>query len=273
MRFVRDDFLRLLKRRLKRYGMSVEKPYPADFSDLCGVRRNGFSVSVDFKEAKNEFDENGGELALNKLLEKLDRNFRTMTCEEESKKLKASLLVMLFPEGKLCGNFAARRFSGSLYSVLVARDKDGFTPVIREDLRLLDVPEAVAFAVGEKNLGSFLACSEMTPKDGAAINAWELSCGDSRLTASLAACPEFYEFCREKAGARFLVSVPSSDRMMIFPDVTNDRVEFFGREIVSAYKSSANPLSTGIYMFAPDGISVSGAFSLDVGKGDNNEKE
>lgn len=253
--------------------MNIEKPVSADFSDVLRIKRNGFSVSVDFSEAKKEFDETGGDFALNKLLERLDRNFSTMTREEEYEKLKASLLINLIPVEKLSGDFAARKFAGSLYSVLVTPDKGGFTPVTRESLKLLDVPEAVAFAVGEKNLGAFLEQSETILKDGGKEKTWELLCQNSRLTASLAVCPEFYESIRETAGARFLVSVPSDDRMIIFPDVTNDRVEGFGGEIVSAYKSSANPLSTGIYLFTPDGIFVSGAFSLDVGKGDINEEE
>ena len=177
---------------------------------------------------------------------------------------QTGLRCLLVPEHESGEGWMEVPFSDNIRlkkRLMYAGSEENIFPLGTAYLKKWGVPKEVLFAVADRNMCDLLRKTELYVSTIAGkIKVVEFHTENVRLRTALMACSNFKKLVSEKLGVRFLVLAPSQESMLAVEDVRNDVIECFGPVVLKEFEKSAAPLSTDVFLFSQNGISVAGKF-------------
>lgn len=261
MLFIKNNFYKQLKNCLSKKNFQIDKKIK---DDLYEISSGNVSLVIDTCDARRDYDYGKNSETLDNLLLRIEHDFTAKSKLVSFHTAQQSLRVLLMRDEDIKDNYITSDFLENIKKVVVfSTDNNNIYPLDSEYLKKWGMPKDVIFSVCDKNMCDILRAGNLQVSVIAGmIKVVEFTSVCENLRASLLTCSSFKKHISELLGSRFLVVIPSASSILAVEDVRNDIIETFGQVVVDNYVNSKSKLSTDVYLYGANGISVAGRFNV-----------
>ncbi len=255
--FGADKFDRAFRTAVRHCNISVAAK---NGDNLYILTRDGIELEADTSFARKEYMRTRSQLAAERFADEMDYRFSLEERLCSFTNAQSYLRLIALKENELEDGMIYAGFAGSLKkAVCFAGDRNDVHTLNEKYLRRWNVPREVLFAVSDRNMGRVLSRTDFNYTEIVeGVNVVEFEAKGDALVVSLMMCTDFREFITEKLGSRFLVAAPSRETLLAVHEIPDDIYISLTEAVDKDYKWADDPLTTDIFYYTPDGITVTG---------------
>lgn len=253
--FVSDRFEKMFRSAVKHYDFSVVEKLGDDVYILF---RDGIEIEADTAGLRSRYNRTRQRSEADSFAAELDSRFALEARLSSFTNAQAVLRLMAVPEGSVGENSISSPFAGSIMKTVYCTGENNEAVLLDSKyLKKWGVPKEVLFSVADRNMGQLLAhldCNFTEIVEG--VTAAEIRAEGDPFAVSTVLCSDFRELISSKFGESFLVALPSTNSLLAVHEIPRDIFESLSEAVLKDYRWADRPLTSEIFRFSPNGISV-----------------
>lgn len=257
--FGADKFERAFKSALKHCDISVTE---RKSDNLYVLSMGQLEIEADTTAVRQRFMKTRSQNTLDNFADELSYRFSLEGRLNSFTNAQSCLRLIVLREDEPRDGMIYSDFAGTLKkAVCYVGERNDIHMLDEKYLRRWSVPKEVLFSVADRNMGRFLAKTDFNFTEiTQGVNVVEFEAKGDALVVSAMLCTDFRDFITEKLGYPFFVAAPSRETLLAVHDIPDSIFCSLGEAVARDNKWADSPLTTEIFCFTPDGVSVAAKF-------------